>query len=66
MSESVVGSVSLALVLGMSLIVLAFVAAFLHARKGDEWDRIARRVVAAAEPDEPRFTKVPASERSVR
>jgi uncharacterized membrane protein (DUF485 family) len=66
MSESVLGSVSLALVLGMSLIVLAFVMAYLHARKGDEWDRMARRVVAAAEPDEPRFTKVRTSERSAR
>lgn len=66
MSESVFGSVSLALVLGMSLIVLAFVMAYLHARKGDEWDRMARRVVAASEPDEPRFTKVRTSERSAR
>jgi uncharacterized membrane protein (DUF485 family) len=66
MSESVVGSVSLALVLGMSLVVLAFVMAYLHARKGDEWDRLARRVVAGTEPDEPRFTKVPAGERSAR
>jgi uncharacterized membrane protein (DUF485 family) len=66
MSESVIGSVSLALVLGMSLIVLAFVMAYLHARKGDEWDRMAQRVVAAAEPDQPRFTKAPESERSVR
>jgi hypothetical protein len=46
--------------------VLAFVMAYLHARKGDEWDRMARRVVAAAEPDEPRFTKVRTSERSAR
>jgi uncharacterized membrane protein (DUF485 family) len=66
MSDSVFGSVSLALVLGMSLIVLAFVMAYLHARKGEEWDRMARRIVAADEPDEPRFTKVRSSERSAR
>jgi uncharacterized membrane protein (DUF485 family) len=66
MSESVIGSVTLALVLGMSLIVLAFVMAFLHARKGEEWDRLAQRVLAEAEPDEPRFTKVGTSERSAR
>jgi hypothetical protein len=50
----------------MSLIVLAFVMAYLHARKADEWDRMARRVVAAAEPDEPRFTKATESEASAR
>jgi uncharacterized membrane protein (DUF485 family) len=66
MSERVVGSVTLALLLGMSLIVLAFVMAYLPARKADEWDRMARRVVAAAEPDEPRFTKVTKSEASAR
>jgi uncharacterized membrane protein (DUF485 family) len=66
MSERVVGSVTLALVLGMSLIVLAFVMAYLHARKADKWDRMAQRVVAAAEPDEPRFTKVTKSEASAR
>ncbi|MEN3281675.1 MAG: hypothetical protein V7607_2815 [Solirubrobacteraceae bacterium] len=66
MSESVVGSVSLALVLGMSLILLAFVMAYLHARKGDEWDRLAQGVLAAAAPEEPRFTKVGTGERSAR
>jgi uncharacterized membrane protein (DUF485 family) len=66
MSERVVGSVSLALVLGMSLIVVAFVMAYLHARKADEWDRMAQRVVATLEPEEPRFTRAPTSEGSVR
>ena len=66
MSESVFGSVSLALVLGMSLIVLAFVMAYLHARKSEEWERMAQRVVAAAAPDEPRFTTARATEGSVR
>jgi uncharacterized membrane protein (DUF485 family) len=66
MSDRVVGSVTLALVAGMSLIVLAFVMAFLHARKADEWDRMAQRVVATLEPDEPRFTTARATEGSVR
>jgi uncharacterized membrane protein (DUF485 family) len=66
MSKRVVGSVTLALVLGMSLIVLAFVMAFLHARRADEWDRMAQRVVATLGPDEPRFTKQRATEGSVQ
>jgi uncharacterized membrane protein (DUF485 family) len=66
MSKRVVGSVTLALVLGMSLIVLAFVMALLHARRADEWDRMAQRVVATLEPDEPRFTKQRATEGSVQ
>jgi uncharacterized membrane protein (DUF485 family) len=66
MSEAVFGSVTLALVGGMSLVVLAFAMAFLHARRSGEWERMAQRVLASAEPDEPRFTKVPAHERSTR
>jgi uncharacterized membrane protein (DUF485 family) len=66
MSRRVAGSVTLALVSGMSLIVLAFVMAFLHARKADEWDRMAQRVVATTERDEPRFTRAPATEGSGR
>jgi uncharacterized membrane protein (DUF485 family) len=63
MSEPVFGSVTLALVLGMSLVLLAFVMAFLHARKAGEWDRLAQRVVDRAAPDEARFTKVQGSVR---
>jgi uncharacterized membrane protein (DUF485 family) len=66
MSDRVVGSVTLALVLGMSLILLAFVMAFLHARKADEWDRMAQGVVATLDPDGPRFTKAQATDGSVR
>jgi hypothetical protein len=40
--------------------------AYLHARKADEWDRMAQRVVATLEPDEPRFTTARATEGSVR
>jgi uncharacterized membrane protein (DUF485 family) len=66
MNDTVFGSVTLALVLGMSLVLLAFVMAFLHARKANEWDRLAQRVVDRASPDEARFTRVPESEGSVR
>jgi uncharacterized membrane protein (DUF485 family) len=66
MSESLFGSVSLALAGGMSLVLLAFVMAFLHARKSGEWERMAHGVLAAAEPDEPRFTKAASREGSVR
>ena len=50
----------------MSLVVLAFVMAFLHARKSGEWERMAHAVLASARADEPRFTKVPAHEGSTR
>jgi hypothetical protein len=53
-------------VLGMSLILLAFVMAFLHARKADEWDRMAQGAVATLDPDGPRFTKAQATDGSVR
>jgi uncharacterized membrane protein (DUF485 family) len=66
MSKTVFGSVTLALVGGMSLVVLAFAMAFLHARRSGEWERMAQAVIAGAEPDEPRFTKVPAHEGSTR
>lgn len=66
MSEYLFGSVSLALAGGMSLVVLAIAMAFLHARKAGEWDRLAERVLAGGCADEPRFTKVPAHDGSVR
>jgi uncharacterized membrane protein (DUF485 family) len=66
MSKYLFGSVTLALAGGMSLVVLAFVMAFLHARKSGEWERMAQAVLASAQPDEPRFTKVSAHEGSVR
>ena len=66
MSKYLFGSVSYALAGGMSLVVLAFVMAFLHARKSDEWERMARDVIATAQPTEPRFTKVATHEGSTR
>lgn len=66
MGKYLFGSVTYALAGGMSLVVLAFVMAFLHARKSGEWERMAHAVLASAEPDEPRFTKVPAHEGSTR
>jgi uncharacterized membrane protein (DUF485 family) len=66
MSDRVFGSVTLALVLGMSLVLLAWVMAFLHARKSGEWDRLAQRVVDRASSDEARFSKAHESEGSVR
>jgi len=66
MSEYLFGSVTLALAGGMSLVLLAFVMAFLHARKSGEWEEMAQRVLAGADPDEPRFTKVPPHDGSVR
>ncbi|HEX6698579.1 MAG TPA: DUF485 domain-containing protein [Solirubrobacteraceae bacterium] len=66
MGKYLFGSVSYALVGGMSLVVLAFVMAFLHARKSDEWERMAQDVLAAAQAAEPRFTKVAAHEGSTR
>jgi uncharacterized membrane protein (DUF485 family) len=65
MAKAVFGSVSLALVAGMSLIVLAFVMAFLHSRRADVWDRMAQRVVEDAGP-EARFTKDAARKEGVR
>jgi uncharacterized membrane protein (DUF485 family) len=66
MSKSAFGSVTWALVGGMSLVVLALVMAFLHARRSGEWERMAQAVLASARADEPRFTKVPAHEGSIR
>jgi uncharacterized membrane protein (DUF485 family) len=66
MSETLFGSVSLALAGGMSLVLLAFVMAFLHARKSGEWERMAQGVLASADSDGPRFTKAPTHEGSVR
>ena len=66
MGKYLFGSVSYALAGGMSLVVLAFVMAFLHARKSGEWERMAHAVIANAQPDEPRFTKVAAHEGSTR
>jgi uncharacterized membrane protein (DUF485 family) len=66
MNKYLFGSVSYALAGGMSLVVLAFVMAFLHARKSGEWERMAQSVLAGAQPDEPRFTKVAAHEGSTR
>jgi uncharacterized membrane protein (DUF485 family) len=66
MGKYLFGSVSYALAGGMSLVVLAFVMAFLHARKSGEWDRMAQAVLASAEASEPRFTKVATHEGSTR
>jgi uncharacterized membrane protein (DUF485 family) len=66
MSKYLFGSVSFALAGGMSLVLLAFVMAFLHARKSGEWERMAHDVLAGAESREARFTKDPAPEGSIR
>ena len=66
MGKYLFGSVSYALAGGMSLVVLAFVMAFLHARKAGEWERMAQAVLASAQPSEARFTKVAAHEESPR
>jgi uncharacterized membrane protein (DUF485 family) len=66
MGKYLFGSVSYALAGGMSLVVLAFVMAFLHARKSGEWERMAQTVLARAQDSEVRFTKVPAHEGSPR
>ena len=66
MNEYLFGSVSYALAGGMSLVVLAFAMAFLHARKSGEWEQMAQAVLAGAQPAEARFTKVAAHEGSVR
>ena len=50
----------------MSLVVLAFAMAFLHARKSGEWERMAQAVLAGAPPGEARFTKVAAHDGSIR
>jgi len=65
MAKTVFGSVSVALVAGMSLVVLAFVMAFLHARRASEWDRMAERTVEAVRP-EARFGKDGVREESMR
>ena len=66
MSTYLFGSVSYALAGGMSLVVLAFVMAFLHARKSGEWERMAHSVLVSARDDGPRFTKVPTHDGSIR
>ena len=65
MSRDLFGSVSFALAGGMSLVVLAVVMAFLHARRAGAWDAMAARVAARA-ADEPRFTKDATREETVR
>ena len=66
MGKYLFGSVSYALAGGMSLVLLAFVMAFLHARKSGEWEQMAQAVLRSADPDEVRFTKAPAHEGSAR
>jgi uncharacterized membrane protein (DUF485 family) len=68
MNKTPVGSVTWALLLGMSLVVLAIGMAVLHARRAPAWDALAERVVAAARPpaDEARFAKAPTSEAGAR
>ena len=63
MDKYLFGSVSYALAGGMSLVVLAFAMAFLHARKSGEWERMAQAVLAEranppkrASPRSPRMT----------
>jgi uncharacterized membrane protein (DUF485 family) len=65
MAKTVFGSVSVALVAGMSLVLLAFVMAFLHARRANQWDRMAEGVVEAVRP-EARFSKDGVREESLR
>jgi uncharacterized membrane protein (DUF485 family) len=65
MNNKVAGNVTLALVLGMSLVVLAVTMAFLYKSRADRWDRLTERVVAAAQA-EPRFTKDATREESLR
>jgi uncharacterized membrane protein (DUF485 family) len=66
MSKYLFGSVTYALAGGMSLVVLAFAMAFLHARKSGEWERMAQDVLTSAEPREARFVKASEHEGSVR
>jgi uncharacterized membrane protein (DUF485 family) len=47
MSQEVLG-ISLALWAGLSICLLTVVMAFLYARKANEWERMARRVVEEA------------------
>jgi uncharacterized membrane protein (DUF485 family) len=47
MSREVLG-ISLALWAGLSICLLTVVMAFLYARKANEWERMARRVVEEA------------------
>jgi uncharacterized membrane protein (DUF485 family) len=46
MAKQVIGSITLALVLGASVVVLTFVMAWLYTRKSAEWSELSRRVVA--------------------
>jgi uncharacterized membrane protein (DUF485 family) len=46
MAKQVIGSISLALVAGASIVVLTFVMAWLYTRKEAEWSDLSRRVVA--------------------
>jgi uncharacterized membrane protein (DUF485 family) len=48
MAEHVAGSVSLALVLGTSVILVGFVMAWLYSRKSAEWSELSKRVTVAA------------------
>jgi uncharacterized membrane protein (DUF485 family) len=50
MAEHVLGTISLALVLGASVVFLTFVMAWLYTRKSAEWSELSRRVTAAARP----------------
>ena len=67
MSKYLFGSVSYALAGGMSLVVLAFVMAFLHARKSGEWERMAHaRARRARSPTSRASPRSPAHEGSTR
>ncbi|MEA2442839.1 MAG: hypothetical protein QOJ12_131 [Thermoleophilales bacterium] len=50
MAKHVLGSVSVALLLGASVVFLTFVMAWLYTRKSAQWSDLSRRVTAAATP----------------
>jgi uncharacterized membrane protein (DUF485 family) len=47
MSEQVLGNISVALILGASIVFLTFVMAWLYTRKSAEWGEMAERIRAA-------------------
>ncbi len=66
MGKYLFGSVSYALAGGMSLVLLAFVMAFLHARKSGEWERMAARRPRRRRAPRGAVHKAPAHEGSIR
>jgi uncharacterized membrane protein (DUF485 family) len=50
MAEQVIGNVSVALILGASIVFLTFLMAWLYVRKSAEWGETSKRIVAANSP----------------